>query len=61
VKIVYLLIWGSMLVFGSSAVCALVWAVRNGEFRNFKAGAESIFDAGEPVGRPTDCFPGESL
>ena len=50
-----------MLVFGSSAVCALVWAVRNGEFRNFKAGAESIFDAGEPVGRPTDCFPGESL
>jgi nitrogen fixation-related uncharacterized protein len=56
-KVVHLLIWGSMLVFGSSAVCALVWAIGAGEFRDFKAGAESIFDAAEPVGCPTDSFP----
>ena len=57
-KLVYLLIWGSMLVFGGSAVWALVWAIRNGQMSNFKAGAESIFDEEEPVGKPTDAFPG---
>jgi nitrogen fixation-related uncharacterized protein len=57
-KLVYLLIWGSMLLFGASAVWALVWAIRHGEMSNFKAGAESIFDDDEPVGRPTDAFPG---
>jgi nitrogen fixation-related uncharacterized protein len=56
-KLVYLLIWGSMLLFGASAVWALVWAIRHGEMSNFKAGAESIFDDDEPVGRPTDAFP----
>jgi cbb3-type cytochrome oxidase maturation protein len=58
VKLVYLLIWGSTLVFGGSAVWALVWAIRNGQMSNLKAGAESIFDEEEPVGRPTDAFPG---
>lgn len=58
VKLVYLLIWGSTLVFGGSAVWALVWAIRNGQMSNFKAGAESIFDEEEPVGKPTDSFPG---
>ena len=29
------------------------------EMSDFKAGAESIFDEEEPVGRPTDAFPGE--
>ena len=57
-KLVYLLIWGSGLIFGATAVWALVWAIRNGEMSNFKAGAESIFDEEEPVGKPTDAFPG---
>lgn len=57
-KLVYLLIWGSGLLFGATAVWALVWAIRNGEMSNFKAGAESIFDEEEPVGKPTDAFPG---
>ncbi len=57
-KVVYLLIWGSTLIFGSTAVWALVWAIRNGQFSDFKAGAESIFDEEEPVGKPTDAFPG---
>jgi len=58
VRLTYLLIWGCMLVFGASTVWALVWAIRRGEMSDFKGGAESIFDDEEPVGRPTDAFPG---
>lgn len=58
VKLVYLLIWGSTIIFGASAVWALVWAIQRGEMSDFKAGAESIFDDEEPVGHPTDAFPG---
>jgi cbb3-type cytochrome oxidase maturation protein len=58
VKLVYLLIWGSTLVFGGTAVWALVWAIRNGQMSNLKAGARSIFDEEEPVGKQTDEFPG---
>ncbi len=57
-KLAYLLIWGSMLAFGTSAVWALVWAIRRGEMSDFQAGAESIFDGDEPVGKATDTFPG---
>jgi nitrogen fixation-related uncharacterized protein len=56
-KLVYLLIWGSMLILGASAVWALVWAIQHGEMSDFQAGAESIFDDDEPVGQPTDAFP----
>jgi nitrogen fixation-related uncharacterized protein len=57
-KLVYLLIWGCMIIFGTSAVWALVWAIRRGEMSDFQAGAESIFDREEPVGKPTDAFTG---
>jgi hypothetical protein len=57
-KLAYVLIWGSMLVFGLSAVWALVCAIRRGEMSDFQAGAESIFDRNEPIGKPTDTFPG---
>jgi hypothetical protein len=57
-KLAYLLIWGSMMMFGASAVWALVLAIRRGEMSDFQAGAESIFDQDEPVGQPTDEFPG---
>ena len=59
-KIAYLLIWGSMVVFGLSAVWALAYAIRNGEMRDFREGARSIFDADERIGRHTDSFPNES-
>lgn len=55
---VYLLIFGSAAAFGLSAVYGLVWAVRHGQLGDFAAGARSIFDEDEPVGRPTDAFPG---
>ena len=56
--VAYILIWGCMLIFGSSAVCALIWAIRTGQMSNLGDGAASIFDKDEPIGRPTDFFPG---
>jgi len=38
----------------ASAVGAIYWAARNGQFRELDRGARSIFDEGEPVGQPTD-------
>lgn len=54
----YLILGFSLVAFGAMAVTALVWAARAGQFENFKAGSESIFDSGEPIGEPTDVFPG---
>lgn len=56
--VAYILIWGCMLVFGSSAICALLWAIRNGHMSNLRSAANSIFDEQEPIGRQTDFFPG---
>lgn len=46
------------LLFLASAVYALHWAVKNGQFKEFDQNAASIFDDEEPVGQPTDYFPG---
>jgi cbb3-type cytochrome oxidase maturation protein len=59
VFLVYLVIWAFTLIAGASAVWALAWAVQSGQFRDFRAGAASIFDDAEPIGQPTDRFPGE--
>ena len=56
--VAYILIWGCMLVFGSSAVCALLWAIRGGQMSNLRSAAASIFDEKEPIGVQTDFFPG---
>jgi len=47
-------------LFLASAVYALYWASKKGQLRDFDKGAESIFDAEEPIGRPTDFFPGKA-
>lgn len=57
-SVAYILIWGCMLLFGCSAVCALMWAIRSGQMTGSQEGANSIFDAAEPIGKPTDAFPG---
>lgn len=54
----YILIWGCMLLFGGSAICALMWAIRSGQLSGSQDGANSIFDVAEPIGKPTDVFPG---
>jgi nitrogen fixation-related uncharacterized protein len=49
---------GSIVLFGGAAVLALGWAFRDGQFDNFDQGSKSIFGPDEPIGEPTDAFPG---
>lgn len=58
--VMYVVFAASVCLFGGSAVLALVWAIKSGEFRDMQAGARSIFDEDESIGRITDRFPGES-
>lgn len=53
------LVFGSTILFGGAVALALGWAFRSGQFENFERGARSIFDPDEPIGEPTDYFPGE--
>lgn len=53
----YILIWGCSLIFGGSAITALIWAIHSGQMTVSQEGANSIFDEGEPIGEPTDSFP----
>ena len=49
---------GSVVLFGGATVLALGWAFRTGQFENFDQGSKSIFGPDEPIGEPTDAFPG---
>jgi cbb3-type cytochrome oxidase maturation protein len=51
---------GSVVLFGGAAVLAMGWAFRSGQFENFDRGSRSIFGPDEPVGTPTDAFPGRT-
>lgn len=44
----------SVIAFGGAAVLVLAWAVADGQFDNFTRASEGIFDADEPIGKPTD-------
>ena len=55
--IIWLLFITSVIVLPTTALLALRWALRNGEFRNLKKSALLIFDEDEPVGQMTDFFP----
>lgn len=57
---VFVFIWGFALVAGITMVWLLAWAIRQGEFKNLRSGARSIFSEDEPVGMVTDYFPGEA-
>jgi hypothetical protein len=50
---------GSIVLFGGAAVLALGWAFSDGQFDNFDQGSKSIFGPDEPIGEPTDAFPGD--
>jgi nitrogen fixation-related uncharacterized protein len=56
---VLLTVVGSVVAFGGAVVLAMGWAFRTGQFENFDRGARSIFGPDEPIGEPTDSFPGE--
>ncbi len=57
---VFIFIWGFALIAGVTMVWLLAWAIKQGEFKNLRQGARSIFDDEEPVGMVTDYFPGEA-
>jgi nitrogen fixation-related uncharacterized protein len=56
--IVWILFVCSVVLLPTTALLALRWALRHGEFRNLSGIALSIFDDDEPVGQQTDFFPG---
>lgn len=48
----------AMAVF-ASAVYGLYWALKNHQFKELNRSADVIFDDEEPIGQPTDFFPGQ--
>lgn len=56
--LISMVIWTTALLGGTMTIWALAYAVKRGEFKNWRQGARTIFDADEPVGRQTDFFPG---
>jgi nitrogen fixation-related uncharacterized protein len=53
----YIALWGLAALLGATAIGALVWAIRRGEFEQLREASMSIFDDEEPVGEVTDRFP----
>lgn len=45
------------VMFFITAVYALWWAAKNGQFKKLEEGAKVIFDKDEPIGEQTDFFP----
>jgi nitrogen fixation-related uncharacterized protein len=56
-SVIWILFVCSVIVLPATALMALRWAIRHGEFRNLPKTALSIFDEEEPVGRLSDHFP----
>lgn len=46
-------------LFGLVALWALGWSIATGQYRDFAAGARSIFDEEEPEGLEMDRFPSD--
>ena len=53
----WILVSGSVVVLPVTALLALRWAIRQGEFDDLQKTALSIFDDEEPLGQITDHFP----
>jgi cbb3-type cytochrome oxidase maturation protein len=56
---VYIVLAVVGLTLGCTAVLALYWAGKTGQFQDMRAGAETIFDEEEPIGKPTDMVLGK--
>lgn len=56
----YILIPAGIALLSGSAIAVFYWAAKTGQFRNLRKGSEVIFDHDEPIGQPTDAFPGHS-
>ncbi len=54
----YIFIAAAILAAVVMALIGFYYAARQGQLRSVKDGSMVIFDAEEPVGLPTDAFPG---
>jgi cbb3-type cytochrome oxidase maturation protein len=52
--VTYLLLLGSVTIFGGAAVLAFWWAIRSGQMENFDRNSRTIFAPDEPIGETTD-------
>jgi len=57
-SVIWILFVTGVIVLPATALLALRWAMRQGEFRDLPRIALSIFDEEEPVGQFSDHFPG---
>jgi hypothetical protein len=48
---IFIAIYGFMIIFGITAIAALIWAIQTGQMEHFREGAASIFDGDEPTSR----------
>lgn len=53
----FISIWIFAFALGGTAIGALLWALKSGQFQNINAGARVIFDEDEPEGVVNDRFP----
>jgi cbb3-type cytochrome oxidase maturation protein len=57
-NVVWILFVCSVVLLPGTALLALRWAARHGEFNDLPRTALSIFDEDEPIGVMSDHFPG---
>lgn len=57
--VLWILVLCGLVLLPGTALLALDWAVRHGEFKHLHKIALSIFDDDEPLGQMTDHFPGQ--
>ncbi|MCX6903855.1 MAG: cbb3-type cytochrome oxidase assembly protein CcoS [Verrucomicrobia bacterium] len=58
--VVWILFVCSVVLLPGTALLALRWAARHGEFNDLQRTALSIFDEDEPIGVMSDHFPGRT-
>lgn len=54
----YIFIGASIAVAILAALAAFRYAAKNGQLSDLQEGSKVIFDQDEPIGQPTDAFPG---
>ena len=55
----FISIWIFAFALGGTAIGALIWAIKSGQFQNIDEGARVIFDEDEPEGVVNDRFPSQ--
>lgn len=56
----FAMVGATVVLLGGSALAALYWAAKSGQFNNLEENSKTIFDASETPGEVTDAFPGKN-